>query len=126
MFRLMHRKLIIIVLSLAVSEVLAEDGYRLWLRYDAIKNSEILKEYQSSIQSLYLEKPTATLNVAKAELLMATKGLLGISLGSSTNVNSHGTLILGTPATSKLIASLRLDEQLGTVGPEGYVIISAV
>jgi alpha-glucuronidase len=113
------------VLSFVVIEVFAEDGYRLWLRYDAIQNSEILKEYQSSIQSLYLEKPTATLTVAKTELLMATKGLLGISLGLSTNVNSHGTLILGTPTTSKLIASLKLDEQLGTVGPEGYVIISA-
>ena len=121
----MLRKLIIIVLSFTVSEVLAEDGYRLWLRYDVIKNAEILKEYQSTIQALYLERPTATLTVAKTELLMATKGLLGISLGSSTNVNSHGTLILGTPTTSKLIASLRLEEQLGTVGPEGYVIISA-
>ncbi|HMG89051.1 MAG TPA: alpha-glucuronidase family glycosyl hydrolase, partial [Chryseolinea sp.] len=125
MFRLKLRKVTILVLSFAISEVFAEDGYRLWLRYDLITNQEILKEYKTAIQSLYIEKQSPTLTVAKTELSMATKGLLGITLGSSGNASSHGTLILGTPSTSKLIASLKLDEQLASSGPEGYVIISA-
>ena len=114
-----------VILLIAFTEVFGEDGYRLWLRYDPINNSELQKEYKTAIQSLYLEKTTPTLAVAKSELLLATKGLLGIALNSTAAVNSNGTLILGTPTGSKLIASLRLGEQLATVGPEGYVIITA-
>ena len=114
-----------VVLFAAITNVFAEDGYRLWLRYDPITNAELLREYKGAIQSLYLEKTTPTLTVAKTELLMATKGMLGISLQPTATINSNGTLILGTPAGSKLVASLRLDEQLTAVGPEGYVIITA-
>ena len=114
-----------VVLFVAITKVFAEDGYRLWLRYDPINNPGLLKEYKAAIQSLYLEKTTPTLTVAKTELLTATRGLLGVTLNSTSNVNANGTLILGTPAGSKLIASLKLDEQLATVGPEGYVIITA-
>ena len=114
-----------VVLFVAITKVFAEDGYRLWLRYDPITNAELLREYKAAIQSLYLEKTTPTLTVAKTELLMATKGCWASRCNSTATVNSNGTLILGTPAGSKLVASLRLDEQLTTVGPEGYVIITA-
>jgi len=123
-FPVIHR-FIVVVLFVAITKVFAEDGYRLWLRYDPINNPGLLKEYKAAIQSLYLEKTTPTLTVAKTELLTATRGLLGVTLNSTSNVNANGTLILGTPAGSKLIASLKLDEQLATVGPEGYVIITA-
>jgi alpha-glucuronidase len=125
MFTIMLRKVAVLVLSFAIGEVFAEDGYRLWLRYDLINNQEFLKEYKSAIQNVYIEKASPTITVAKTELLMATKGLLGITLASTGNVSSHGTLILGTPRTSKLISLLKLEEQLATLGPEGYVIISA-
>ena len=121
----MIHRFIVVVLFVAITKVFAEDGYRLWLRYDPINNPGLLKEYKAAIQSLYLEKATPTLTVAKTELLTATRGLLGVTLNSTSNVNANGTLILGTPAGSKLIASLKLDEQLATVGPEGYVIITA-
>ena len=124
---MIHRFIVVVlfVLFVAITKVFAEDGYRLWLRYDPINNPGLLKEYKAAIQSLYLEKTTPTLTVAKTELLTATRGLLGVTLNSTSNVNANGTLILGTPAGSKLIASLKLDEQLATVGPEGYVIITA-
>lgn len=121
----MLRKVVIIVLTLSVSEVVAEDGYRLWLRYDLISNVDFLKEYKTALQSLYIEKTSPTLAVAKSELVMAAKGLLGITLNSISGVNSNGTLILGTRSGSKLIASLKLDEQLSMVGPEGYIIFTA-
>ena len=126
-FPVIHRFIVVVlfVLFVAITKVFAEDGYRLWLRYDPINNPGLLKEYKAAIQSLYLEKTTPTLTVAKTELLTATRGLLGVTLNSTSNVNANGTLILGTPAGSKLIASLKLDEQLATVGPEGYVIITA-
>ncbi|HKY54379.1 MAG TPA: alpha-glucuronidase family glycosyl hydrolase, partial [Anaerolineales bacterium] len=119
-------RLAIFVSFLTISELFAEDGYRLWLRYDPINNAQLLKEYKAAVQSLYIEKATPTLSVAKNELLMAAKGLLGITLNSATTINSNGILILGTPAGSKLIASLKLDEQLATVGVEGYMIVTAM
>jgi alpha-glucuronidase len=54
----------------------------------------------------------------------ATKGLLGISLNSASKIDA-GSLILGTPTGSKFIASLKMEEQLASVGPEGYIIITA-
>ena len=34
------RRLVIVVLVLTIGEVFAEDGYRLWLRYDPINNPD--------------------------------------------------------------------------------------
>jgi alpha-glucuronidase len=62
------RRLVIVALVLTIGEVFAEDGYRLWLRYDPINNSELVKEYKQAIQSVYLEKTSPTLTVAKNEL----------------------------------------------------------
>lgn len=119
------RRLLVVILVFVIGEIFAEDGYRLWLRYDPINNPELVKAYKGAIQSLYLEKTSPTLTVAKNELAAATKGLLGVALNSASKIDSNGTLILGTPNGSKLIASLKLDEQLASVGPEGYVIITA-
>ena len=38
----------------------AEDGYRLWLRYDLIGNPRILQSYRNSITSLQLAAATTT------------------------------------------------------------------
>ncbi|HET6540825.1 MAG TPA: alpha-glucuronidase family glycosyl hydrolase, partial [Chryseolinea sp.] len=69
----MIHRFIVVVLFVAITKVFAEDGYRLWLRYDPINNPGLLKEYKAAIQSLYLEKTTPTLTVAKTELLTATR-----------------------------------------------------
>ncbi|MCC9167371.1 alpha-glucuronidase family glycosyl hydrolase [Pontibacter harenae] len=104
----------------------AEDGYRLWQRYDLVNNSDRLKEYQQSIAEVVIEGNSPTLSVAKNELNMALQGLLGRTIPSSSRqTQSSGALVVGTPASSATVASLKLNNKLKNLGDEGYLIQSA-
>jgi alpha-glucuronidase len=103
----------------------AEDGYRLWLRYDKIENTTKLKEYTALIKAIVVEKESPTIQVAQKELSMALSGLLGINLQFQKDVQLAGSILIGTPSTSALIAGLRLDDKLKGLGDEGFYIGSA-
>jgi len=118
----MAPKLLFITLLLMPLLTVAEDGYRLWLRYDLITNPERLGEYRSAFQSVILEKESPTFSIVKDELSRASKGLLGTTLAFSKNA-SNGTVVLGT-SQSPLVSSLHLTDQLKKLGDEGYLIRS--
>ena len=74
------------LLALAFALVLAlgaraEDGYRLWLRYDRIDDATLLPAYVAATQDLVLATPAGadspTLAAARTELTAALTGLLG-------------------------------------------------
>ena len=71
---------LLFVLPLLVSinvSIKADDGYRLWLKYDLISNQEKLNEYRESIKTWVIEGNTPTIKAAEEELQMGLKGLLG-------------------------------------------------
>ncbi len=68
----------------------AEDGYRLWLRYDKIDNAKLLTEYQHQITGFQFNNTNASLHVAKKELL---KGLQGLLAKKVINFESLSTFI---------------------------------
>ncbi len=103
--------------------VRAEDGYRLWLRYDQIANPVLLTAYKKSITGILMEGNSPTLAVAKQELFEGLSGLLGKPVPQLNSIKAHGALIVGTPAHSALIAGMNL-EKLRAMGDEGFVIIS--
>ena len=55
--------------------VRAEDGYRLWLRYDKVANKTLLAQYQAGIKQVVFPGNSPTLVVAQEEL---TRGLSGL------------------------------------------------
>ena len=55
----------------------AENGYRLWLRYDRIDDPQLLQQYRSTITSLHCYITGATLKAACEELTNGLSGLLG-------------------------------------------------
>jgi len=56
----------------------ADDGYRLWLKYDLLPDAGQRKAYQRTFQFITLEQPaTPTLQAAAAELQHGLLGLLG-------------------------------------------------
>lgn len=122
MTRSITRKLLFIILVLTPFAVVAEDGYRLWLRYDLITNQEKVKEYQAAFQSLVLEQQSPTLSIVQDELTRAAKGLLGASIAFVKNP-SDGSVIVGT-SQSPIVSSLHFDDQLKALGNEGYLIRS--
>jgi alpha-glucuronidase len=100
----------------------AEDGYDLWLRYRLIADTARLVEYRSAITQLVVESQSPTINAARAELVTGLRGLLGRDVPIARAVTRDGALVLGTPASSRLIAALPLAAALRDAGSEGFVI----
>lgn len=115
---------ILFILLLIQIPVFAEDGYRLWLRYDRITDQQKLKAYTESIRSWMIEGNSAVLTATRSELSMALNGLLGSNIPQVSAIKDHGTLIAGTPSSSPVIASLNLGDRLKKISPEGFIIIT--
>ncbi|HLO20996.1 MAG TPA: alpha-glucuronidase family glycosyl hydrolase [Sphingomicrobium sp.] len=100
-----------LLFTFAASNALAEDGRELWLRYRSVETP--------------LHAPTAivegshrpTLEAAASEL---RRGLTGLFGGEPGDQLRGGAIVLGTPASSPLVASLHLS--LKSAGDEGYCL----
>ncbi len=101
----------------------ADDGYRLWLRYDLLPNL-VIDNLRPRITSLVVEGNSGTLQTVRAELTNGLTGLLGSAPVLGTTIDRDGVLIVGTPSSSPVIASLRWEQQLADLGPEGFRIRS--
>ncbi|HKE57482.1 MAG TPA: alpha-glucuronidase family glycosyl hydrolase [Pyrinomonadaceae bacterium] len=102
----------------------ADDGYRLWLRYDPLPQL-VANQFRSRLTSIVVAGNSDIAAAIRSELANGLTGLLGTAPATKTTVTDDATLLIGTPASSSLIARLRWDEQLSALGPEGYVIRSA-
>jgi alpha-glucuronidase len=121
-------KLILILFSLYSFYTIlnAEDGSRLWLRYDKISDNQLLIEYRSSITGYIIEGRSPTLSAAGKEMQLGLNGLLASQITSEKSVNRDGIIVTGTPANSPVIASLKLNDKLLNIKDEGYIIISTI
>lgn len=113
---------IVILLSIAAGAK-AEDGYRLWLRYDPLPEQAI-SGYRSHITSIVVPGKSATLDAIRTELVNGCTGLLGRSIPVATEARGNGALVAGTAESLPLIAELNLKRQLEGLGPEGFLIRS--
>jgi alpha-glucuronidase len=109
-----------ITLFITVS-LLAEDGYRLWLRYDKIDNAAVLQQYRNNIAGIQIPGSSATLTVAREELVNGLEGLLGKKIFTSATAGDKYVLA-GTPATSVAVKSLITTADLSKLGNEGFII----
>jgi alpha-glucuronidase len=118
------KKLVFYLLLLAscTMQAFAEDGYRLWLRYDKIADKALYNQYRQSITQLVFPGSSETLQVAQKELGMGLNGLLQLELPMAANATKNGALIIGTPFSSKIIGGLPLTAALQKAGKEGYII----
>jgi alpha-glucuronidase len=106
----------------AAAAALAEDGYDLWLRYRPLP-SEWVEAYRHHASEITLpQSPSPTLDIARAELSRGLGGLLGTVPSVAAQPTMDGSIILGTPQSSPLVARLGLT--LKPLGAEGYVIHS--
>ncbi|HEY0730461.1 MAG TPA: alpha-glucuronidase family glycosyl hydrolase, partial [Pyrinomonadaceae bacterium] len=99
--------------------VRADDGYRLWLRYDPLP-SRALNTYRQQLKSISVQGESATFEVIRDALRVGCTGLLGapVDVGSGDD----GSVVVGLPETSALIRKQRWDAELKRLGPEGYRI----
>ena len=80
-------KKVIFVLShfFLIGNLYAEDGYRLWLRYDKIDNPRVLQQYRASLSSVQMLGNNPTIIAAKTELIQGLEGLLGSKIAEKNN-----------------------------------------
>lgn len=102
----------------------AEDGYEAWLRYQPVVEQKLRKAYQQQLGAIVAEGNSPTLQAATGELQRGLSGLLAKPVAISEKLSSNA-LVVGTPASSPLIASLDLSARLLMLGNEGYLIEKA-
>ncbi|MBL7744483.1 MAG: alpha-glucuronidase [Chitinophagaceae bacterium] len=120
----MKKPLILLLTFLIAGTLLAEDGYRLWLRYDLLSDKTVLNKYRTGITAIVTSGNSATAAIAKEELQNGLQGLLGKKILPANKI-TDGTIVAGTP-TLKVISSLSLGNHLAKAGKEGFIIISTV
>lgn len=123
---MLHKIISIFVLwGLWGSFVRAEDGYRLWLRYEPIADSKCLEQYRKSVSQVVLPKSFQDGDVVRRELQSGLSGLLGMEPSAFTEEISHdGTLVIATADTAGLISEVIQSSDLESCGPEGFLIRS--
>ena len=118
---------VMVVLILAVGWSVpagAETGYDLWLRYRAVDETW-RSAYRQALSAVVVQQSSPTGQAVLSELQRGLRGLLGADVPAAGSVQSAGALLVGTPASSPLIAGLGWQARLKALGDEGYVIRSA-
>jgi alpha-glucuronidase len=114
---------VLLTVGVLASGLQAEDGYRLWLRYQPL-SADAAAACSSRVGSLVVPGRSATLDIIRAELAEGCAGLLGAPVRSASGVEQDGAILVGTPGTSDDIARLGWERELSALGPEGFRIAS--
>jgi alpha-glucuronidase len=115
--------LVAALLSLA-APASADTGYDLWLRYAPIRGVAARRNLAKSATAVTAQGTSPTARAAFAELTRGLHGLLGSDVPPSNAVRADGAIVIGTPASSPLVAGLGWADTLSRLGAEGYVIRS--
>ena len=104
----------------------ADDGYRLWMKYDKITDQAKLAEYQKLISSIIVDgDPDVHRDrVVRDELRKGLSGLLGRDIPVAESVSQGGSVIVGTTENSELVRGLITPAAFKRMGPEGFFISS--
>ncbi|HNU43224.1 MAG: alpha-glucuronidase [Bacteroidetes bacterium OLB12] len=113
----MTRFLSLILYLLLPFALRAEDGYRLWLRYDKIPDTRLVNQYKKELTTLSIQGQSPTLTIIRDELNRGLSGLLGYVPKPATGLTG---LVIAT-INSPLIQSLNITTD-PTLDEEGYVI----
>ncbi len=101
----------------------AEDGYRLWLRYDKINNTALLNQYKAKLGSVAVAGNSPTMDKARQELSDGLSRLTGSAFPVS-GVSSNATLIAGNARSLNTLVPLASRPDLEKIGPEGFLIFT--
>ncbi|MEJ2615765.1 MAG: alpha-glucuronidase family glycosyl hydrolase, partial [Ignavibacteriaceae bacterium] len=114
----------IVLLIFVISDTKADNGYRLWLKYDLISNQQKLNEYRQAIKAIKIEGESPAIKAAQHELQIGLNGLIGTKIPEVNNLSQDGTLIIGKYKDSPLLSKIDLKNKLDKVGAEGYLIFN--
>src|SRR5690349_6952649 len=105
------KKTLLLIFICTASLVRAENGYRLWLRYDLVKNATLRHEYIQVFAGVQANGNSATWSVIREEVTRGLHGLLGKSYTNAKEIGNN-FLVIGTPATADLLMRLPVSADL--------------
>ena len=113
--------LICILISVLVRTASADDGYRLWLKYDKVTDPEILNAYKKSIKAYNVIGNSETSRVIKNELSLALQGMLGEAKQTRNSVDQN-TIIVARINDLPSETADQLKHQAAELNSEGFLI----
>jgi alpha-glucuronidase len=111
---------VLLIVSALPQAAGAEDGYRLWLRFDQL-SPEQAERHAPYVRSISGDASSPTMALARSELHNGLQGLLGRRVPLVADP-AAGSILIGTPRSSRQIAALGLP--LARLGREGFVLRS--
>lgn len=90
----MKKLILFITLIFITSLAMADDGYRLWMKYDLIKDKAKLVTCSQSINYIQADSQNPIVKSAIDELQMALKGLLGKTISVQNQASANGGIVL--------------------------------
>jgi len=116
------KQLLLYCFLLLGSIAFAEDGYRLWLRYDKISNNNLLNKYKQQVIAPAIIGKSATIDVIRAELEKGLGGLLGTQYTITDSIHRITKLVVGKGTQLDLGFSTAARLELRELGEEGFII----
>jgi alpha-glucuronidase len=107
-----------LLLFVMLSNVRADNGYKLWLEYSKLTNQKEVVFYQQKLHYLIFPATSAMLKAAQAELQTGLNDMLSLKPEKSVEIINSQTLVIGTPQSLKSLAITVPDN----IGDEGYLI----
>jgi len=111
---------LILFISIA-TQTLAEDGHRLWLRYEAVHDAKLAAAYRAYATELVFPTTSDILGSAKDELLSGLGGLLNAQPRIVSKLSSNGAILIAS-AENPQVKSFIKPEKLSLINEEGYII----
>jgi alpha-glucuronidase len=97
----------------------AEDGYRLWLRYDTVEDAALRRAYVEGVSEIVVPvSPSVTIGAARDELVAGLRGLLGTDVPVVTRATRDHALVLAAPGDASAVGAA----DLRRAGDEGFVL----
>ena len=115
---------VFLLISLAFNCLLyADDGYRLWLKYDPISNQKKLQTYKNLIKGWMTVGEKPTIAVVRNELKAGLEGLLGTAVPQIDTLK-EGIVIVGKYQDFHFLEKVNLKSKLKNIGHDGFIILS--
>lgn len=100
----------------------AEDGYRLWLRFDKIEDEALRNTYLKNIHFLFIDGNSEILKTAEKELLTGLNGLLDADISSVEKPEKSAGIIAGVLGKSSHFDKFISDKDKKLIQEEGFLI----
>ncbi|MCB0688082.1 MAG: alpha-glucuronidase, partial [Saprospiraceae bacterium] len=119
----MQRVFFLLVFLITIIYLKAEDGYRLWLRYELVENEALLEKYRSIIGSIVIVDENATMDAIRHELDIGLSGPLGKKILEGT-LNDDHLLLIGTYGPNTILSERLTPNETEDLGDEGFSILT--